>query len=200
MDLNGRAMPEHPIVHVVAGPNGAGKTTFARKYLPHFARCDEFVNADLLAQGLSPFAPERVAFRAGRLMLERIDDLSRRGATFGFETTLAGISHLALLQRIRSGGYAIHLYFLWLPSADMAVERVAHRVKRGGHYVEEPVVRRRYSAGIKNLFRHYRPVLDRWILFDNSGAEPKVIAIEATENVQIVDDHLFAAITRNLDR
>jgi predicted ABC-type ATPase len=117
---------------------------------------------------------------------------------FGFETTLAGRGHVALLQGIRSRGYAIQLYFLWLPSANLAVERVAYRVKRGGHNVEEPVVRRRYEAGIQNLWRHYRPLLDQWILFDNSGAEPKVIARETNGKLQIADNDLFTAITKKL--
>lgn len=193
-------MPEHPIVHVVAGPNGAGKTTFAREFLPQFGRCDEFVNADLLAQGLSPFVPERVAFRAGRLMIERIEEMSGRGVTFGFETTLAGKGHLPLLQRIKSLSYRIHLYFLWLPSAEMAVERVAYRVMRGGHYVEEPVIRRRYQTGMRNLWRDYRPLLDRWVMFDNSEDQPKVIASEENGTLQIVETDLFAAITNNLNK
>ncbi len=124
-------MSATPIVHIIAGPNGAGKTTFAREFLPRFARCDEFVNADLLAQGLSPFAPERAAFRAGRLMLDRIEELSGQGVHFGFETTLAGKGHLTLLRKIRSKGYAIYLYFLWLPNAEMVVARVAQRVLHG---------------------------------------------------------------------
>jgi predicted ABC-type ATPase len=193
-------MPETPIVHVIAGPNGAGKTTFAREFLPQFARCDEFVNADLLAQGLSPFAPERVAFRAGRLMLERIEELCGNRVNFGFETTLAGRGHIALFQKIRSSGYGLHLYFLRIASADMAVERVAYRVKRGGHNVEEAVVRRRYDAGIQNFWRNYRSLSDRWILFDNSGVEPKVVAREESGNLQIVDNDLFVAIIENLDR
>ncbi len=200
MVLNDRRMPESPVVHVVAGPNGAGKTTFAREFLPQFGRCDEFVNADLLALGLSPFAPERVAFRAGRLMIERIEELSERGATFGFETTLAGKGHLPLLQRIKSLSYKIHLYFLWLPSADMAVERVAYRVMRGGHHVPEPVVRRRYNAGMRNLWCNYRAVLDKWVMFDNSWDRPKLIASEENGILQVVDANLFATITNNLDR
>src|SRR3954468_5399202 len=135
--FNSRRMGDAPILHVIAGPNGAGKTTFAREYLPLFSRCDEFVNADLLAQGISPFAPERVAFRAGRLMLERVQELYGQRITFGFETTLAGKGHLPLLRKIKSSGYEIHLYFLWLPTADMAVQRVAYRVMHGGHNVEE---------------------------------------------------------------
>ena len=198
--LSASAMREVPIVHIIAGPNGAGKTTFAREFLPQFAQCDEFVNADLLAQGLSPFAPERVAFRAGRLMLVRIDELSGEGVTFGFETTLAGKGHMPLLRSLRSSGYKIHMYFLWLPSADMAVERVASRVMRGGHSVEEPVIRRRYSAGIRNLWRDYRPLVDRWILFDNSGVQPRVIAMEEGTGLRIVDNNLFVSITTNLDR
>ena len=192
-------MTARPIVHVIAGPNGAGKTTFARRFLPQFSKCDEFVNADLLAQGLSPFAPERAAFRAARLMLKRIDELHRLGAHFGFETTLAGRGHIALLQRLRTSGYAIHLYFLWLPNVEMAVERVAYRVKQGGHNIEKSVIRRRYVAGVRNLFQDYRPLLDQWMLFDNSQIEPKIIARETNSILHVAEHSLFAAATRNLN-
>ncbi|MCI0536674.1 MAG: AAA family ATPase [Verrucomicrobiales bacterium] len=195
-------MPEElpPVVHIVAGPNGAGKTTFATEFLPHFAQCDDFVNADYLASGLSPFAPERAAFRAGRLMLERIRELARHRVTFGFETTLAGKTYVPILRNLRSGGYEVALYFLWLPNEEMALERVADRVAQGGHNVPEIALRRRFRAGLRNWWRLYRPLLDRWILFDNSEAEPKVIAVEEGSRLHVTNPGLFDMINASMER
>ena len=134
------------LVHIIAGPNGAGKTTFARDFLPDFASCKEFVNADLIAQGLSPFASEGAALAAGRLMLERLEELGRRRENFAFETTLAGRGYVAWLRRLRKDGYVVQLYFLWLPTVDISLARVAYRVKHGGHFVPDEDVRRRFVA------------------------------------------------------
>jgi predicted ABC-type ATPase len=139
-------------LYIVAGPNGAGKTTFAREFLPNYVECLEFVNADLIASGLSPFSPERAAMRAGRLMLERIHFLADRATDFGFETTLSGKSYVRLLKDLKSRGYRIYLYFLWVDNVDIALERVAERVQRGGHNVPENIVRRRFNRGLPNLF------------------------------------------------
>src|SRR6476660_5617785 len=128
-----------PTAYVIAGPNGAGKTTFATEFLPDFVNCREFLNADLIAAGLSPFAPETQNMRAGRLLLERIRELSKARADFGFETTLAGRMHVKLLTDLQRWGYRIVLFFLWLPNADVAVRRVAKRVSEGGHAVPEDV-------------------------------------------------------------
>src|SRR3954447_16330203 len=128
--------PDHqPTVYVIAGPNGAGKTTFATEFLPAFVQCREFVNADLIAAGLSPFAPETQAIRAGRLLLTRIKELSAPRQDFGFETTLAGRSYVKALKAMRADGYRLELFFLWLPSADLAVARVENRAIQGGHSV-----------------------------------------------------------------
>jgi predicted ABC-type ATPase len=126
-------------LYIIAGPNGAGKTTFAREFLPRFAKCNEFVNADLIATGLAPFSPQNAAMQAGRLVLKRIHELAEKGRTFGFETTLAGRSYLSLLKRMRKLGYKLHLYFLWLPSVNLAIKRVEDRVKQGGHSGLDPV-------------------------------------------------------------
>ena len=141
-----------PNLYIVAGPNGAGKTTFAREFLPNHAECLEFVNADLIAGGLSPFYPEKVAIRAGRLMLAQIHLLASQNRNFGFETTLAGKSYVRFLTNIKAQGYRIHLYFLWVKNVDIAIERTADRVRRGGHSISEDVVRRRFSRGIPNFF------------------------------------------------
>ncbi len=165
-----------PTVYVIAGPNGAGKTTFATEFLPNFVSCREFLNADLIAAGLSPFAPETQNVRAGRLLLERIRELAKARRDFGFETTLAGRIHVKLLSDMRQWGYQIALFFLWLPSADMAIRRVAQRVSEGGHGVPEEDVRRRYRRGLRNFFRLYGPQVDSWWLYDSSAMPATVIA------------------------
>jgi predicted ABC-type ATPase len=122
----------NPNVYVIAGPNGAGKTTFAREFLPAYADCRNFINADLIAQGVSPFSPDVVAFRAGRMMLEEIELYARRRDSFGFETTLAGRGHLAVIRRLKKRGYGVHFFFLWVPTVELALTRVRNRVMEGG--------------------------------------------------------------------
>ena len=164
---------------IIAGPNGAGKTTFAREFLPNEANCPIFVNADLIAAGLSPFAPELVAFKAGRLMLEEIAAHVKRGESFAFETTLSGLTYAQMIPAWRSSGYAVELAFLSLPDVEMAIERVAVRVKQGGHNVPKDVIRRRFVHGIAN-FERYKRLVDSWQLYDNSGI-PAVL-IEEGQN------------------
>ncbi len=187
-----------PELYIIAGPNGAGKTTFAREFLPHFADCQEFINADLIAGGLSPFQPERVALQAGRLMLEQIHALSKRGVDFGFETTLSGKAYVHLLGDFKKRGYRIHLIFLWIAGVDLALKRIADRVKNGGHNVPENVVRRRFKKGLQNLFRVYRPLLDTWVLFDNSTDTPKLIVSDEFGKLTIFDAMLYSSITKKL--
>ena len=153
---------------ILAGPNGAGKTTFAREYLPNEAGCQLFVNADLIAAGLSPFAPDQAVMAAGRLMLERIEDLVRRRESFAFETTLSGRAYLRRIQEWQTIGYHVKLFFLALPNPDMAIARVAERVRQGGHHVPDDVVVRRFYAGRKNFETSYRPLVDAWALYDNT--------------------------------
>lgn len=160
---------------IIAGPNGAGKTTFARSFLPEEAQCPRFINADLIAAGLSPFAPESAAVRAGRLMLEEIASCARRGESFAFETTLAGRGHRRHIGHWRSGGYHVSLFFLSLPDADVAVSRVAERVRQGGHHIPEAVIRRRFVAGHRNFEHTYKPAVNAWAKYDNVGTEPKLI-------------------------
>jgi len=187
-------------LYIVAGPNGAGKTTFAKEFLPNYAECLEFVNADLIAGGLSPFYPERAAIRAGRLMLEQIRLLASQDRDFGFETTLAGKSYVRFLTNLKAQGYRIHLYFLWIKNVDIAIERIADRVRRGGHSVPEDVVRRRFNRGIPNFFNLYRPLLDFWVIFDNSTENPVMIAYEEDGDLKIIDPALLSKLSVNMVR
>jgi predicted ABC-type ATPase len=180
-----------PGAYIIAGPNGAGKTTFAREFLPNYAECRNFVNADLIAQGLSPFAPETVAFRAGRLMLEEIETLAVRRVDFGFETTLSGRAHLRLIEGLKKRGYEVHIFYLWLPSVDLALSRVRKRVLQGGHNIPEVVVRRRFERSTASFLVHYRLVTDSWMLFDNSGTSPAVIASEEQGQLLVVQPKLY---------
>jgi len=189
-----------PNLYIVAGPNGAGKTTFAREFLPNYAECSEFVNADLIAGGLSPFYPERVAIRAGRLMLEQMRLLAGQNRDFGFETTLAGKSYVHFLTNLKAQGYRIHLYFLWIKNVDIAIERIADRVRRGGHSVPEDIVRRRFSRGIPNFFNLYRSLLDFWVIFDNSTEDPVMIAYEEDGDLRITDPALLSKLSVNMVR
>lgn len=167
-------MPEKKIV-IIAGPNGAGKTTFAREFLPNEAGCPVFVNADLIAEGLSPFAPDRVAVQAGRIMLEQIRLHVRRGESFAFETTLAARRYARLIPDWQAAGYWVLLIFLRLPTADVAIARVAARVTQGGHAIPEDVIRRRFDAGWRNYNDLYRTRVNAWRLYDNAGAEPVLL-------------------------
>lgn len=185
-----------PIVYILAGPNGAGKSTFSKLFLPEYADCREFVNADLIAAGLSPFNPESLAIEAGRLMLERIETLARSRVDFGFETTLSGRAHVSLISRLRSEGYRIVLFFLWLSDSDLALTRVRDRVRVGGHHIPDDVVRRRFKRGIANFFQIYLPVLDSWLIFDNSGKGPKMIAFGFSGMHVAFEPEIFAEIER----
>ena len=185
-------------LYIVAGPNGAGKTTFAREFLPNYVECLEFVNADLIASGLSPFLPEHAAIRAGRLMLERIHFLADRGTDFGFETTLSGKGYMRLLKDLKNRGYRIYLYFLWIDNVDIALERVADRVRRGGHNVPEKVVRRRFNRGLPNFFNLYRPLLDLWAIFDNSTDHPVMVACEEDGDLEVFDSVLFSKLSKDM--
>ncbi|MDR3159150.1 MAG: zeta toxin family protein [Zoogloeaceae bacterium] len=160
---------------IIAGPNGAGKTTFARSFLPVEARLPRFINADLIAAGLSPFAPEAAAVKAGRLMLKEIESYARRGESFAFETTLAGLGYLRHIARWRAKGYRVSLFFLSLPDAEAAIARVAGRVRQGGHDIPESVIRRRFAAGWDNFLRRYRATVDDWALYDNAGEIPAML-------------------------
>ena len=160
---------------IIAGPNGAGKTTFARSFLPEEAQLPRFINADLIAAGLSPFAPEAAAIKAGRLMLGEISVCAQRGESFAFETTLSGLGYCRHIDLWRSQNYHVSLYFLALPNVEAAIARVAERVRQGGHDIPEPVIRRRFAAGLHNFNHHYKARVDVWALYDNAGPEPMLL-------------------------
>jgi predicted ABC-type ATPase len=187
-----------PHVVVLAGPNGAGKTTMAPTLLNDLLGVVEFVNADVVARGLSAFDPERAAIAAGRIMLERLHELARQGASFSFETTLASRSFARWLANLRRSGYRIDLIFLWLPSPEVALARVAERVRSGGHGVPADTVRRRFSGGLRNFFSLYRSVTSSWRMYDNSQAgRLRLIAEGAGKRTTAVADPItWARITR----
>jgi predicted ABC-type ATPase len=162
-------------IFIIAGPNGAGKTTFAQEFLPREADSPLFVNADLIAAGLSPFHADGVAMRAGRLMIEEIDRHASRGESFAFETTLAGHTYIRRIRGWRADGFVVKLMFLSLNSPEEAIARVATRVLQGGHDVPSHVVRRRFVIGMRNFLDVYRHLVDYWQLFDNSGPTPRLI-------------------------
>jgi predicted ABC-type ATPase len=189
----------HKNVYIIAGPNGSGKTTFAKKFLPNYAKCQHFVNADLIAQGLSPFSPRIAAMKAGRLVLEQIHTLAEKNLDFAFETTLSGKSYVDFLKRLRNKSYSLHLFFLWIPTTKLALARIKERVADGGHDVPVADVCRRFNRGIYNLFKFYKPVLDTFMLFDNSGVRPRLIAEEREEKISVIDKELFDKIVKSND-
>lgn len=170
-------MEQSPQLYFIGGCNGAGKTTASYTVLPEILECKEFVNADEIARGLSPFNPESMAIEAGKLMLKRIDELLKAGESFSIETTLSTRSYAKLIKQARAQGYKISLIYFWLNSPELAINRVAQRVKNGGHNIPREVIIRRYTAGINNLFRIYMPLVDYWLLADNSTT-PRIIVAE----------------------
>ncbi len=189
-------MRKKPNIYIVAGPNGAGKTTFAEEFLPHYVECRTFINADTIARGLAAFSPDAAALKAGRLLLEQIETYAAKKIDFAFETTLAGVAYLSRLEKLKKEGYAIHLFFLWIPDVKLSLARVANRLKMGGHDISEKVVRRRFRKGIKNFFKLYQPFLDSWMLFDNSGNIPRPIAKQKSGKVEIFDTKLYNQILK----
>lgn len=194
--FNKKEVKRKPNLYIIAGPNGSGKTTFVKRFLPFYVHCLNFVNADLIASGLAPFSPEGAAVKAGKLMLEEIENYHRQRVDFAFETTLAGRAYLKLLKGMKDEGYKIHIFFLWLQSPELALGRVKERVSMGGHEVPAQTILRRFNRGLYNLFHLYQPLIDSWILFDNSGDLPMVIVKETDGITTILDKTLFAEIRK----
>ena len=167
-------------LYIISGCNGAGKTTASYSVLPKLLDCKQFVNADEIAKGLSPFCPESVAIQSGKLMLLRIEELLSADETFSIETTLATRSYSELVKRAQEKGYKVTLLYFWLSSPELAVERVARRVSEGGHNIPKDVIYRRYEKGLKNLFDIFIPIVDSWMIVDN-GVEPREIIAKGTK-------------------
>lgn len=172
-----------PTLFIIAGCNGAGKTTASFTVLPELLNIKEFVNADEIARGLSPFQPEKVSIEAGRIMLSRINELINQKQDFAFETTLATRSFVPLCKTAQKKGYQVCLTFFWLDSVELAIERVKQRVKEGGHNIQAEIIKRRYVAGLKNFFTLYQNVVNYWLFIDNSIPIQEVIA-ETRENAE----------------
>lgn len=181
-------------LYIIAGCNGAGKTTSSFTILPDILGCKEFVNADEIARGLSPFQPEKVSIQAGKLMLERINNLLEQGGDFAIETTLATKNYIRFIDKAKLNGYNVVLLFLWLNSDELAINRVKVRVAEGGHHIEENVIKRRYLNGIKNFFELYMPIVDEWIFADNSGEQYKLIAEGSNSKKKVWDENIWKTI------
>ena len=170
-----KASPKRPICIVIAGPNGAGKTTFAREFLPKDADVVHFVNADLIASGLSPLRPELAALAAGRLFLKELDRLAKARLNFAFESTLSGLTYVGRVKRWKAAGYRIKIIYLRLPSVRLALRRVAARVKQGGHNVPRSDVIRRFDRSWRNFQNIYSLLADTWTVYDNAHDRPQVL-------------------------
>jgi predicted ABC-type ATPase len=188
--------PTSPNCYIIAGPNGAGKTTFATEFLPLYVNCRNFINADLIARGLSPFDPDAGMVRAGRTVLERIAQFTEAGADFAFETTLSGRAYVSLMHRMKKSGFRLNMFYLWIPSANLALLRIRDRVESGGHDVPERDVRRRFNRSLKNLFALYRPLLDTLHCFDNSSDTPRLIFKDEAGQTVVGDAALYDQLRR----
>ncbi|NOZ45812.1 MAG: zeta toxin [Chlorobi bacterium] len=183
-------------LYIISGCNGAGKTTASYTILPEMLNCNEFVNADEIAKGLSPFNPNEVAIKAGRLMLSRIDELIENGVDFAFETTLATRSYVNTVKKAQEKGYFVTILYFWLNSPELAIERVKIRVQEGGHNIPEKTIRRRYDLGIKNMFNLYIPIADYWMFIDNSKTPFEILA----EGIRKKEDVKNEIIWNNLKK
>jgi predicted ABC-type ATPase len=187
-------------LYIISGCNGAGKTTASYTILPEILNCREFVNADEIARGLSPFNPESAGIQAGRLMLERIQYLLKQGKNFAIETTLSTRSYKQLVSKAQEQDYYVTLLFLYLPSPQMAVERVKVRVAEGGHNIPTDVIVRRYEKGLSNFFNLYREIVDEWMLIENSGEAYQILAIGNKIEIEIVEESTYNAIRNGYEK
>ena len=185
-------------VYIISGPNGSGKTTFASTFLPEYAKCDRFINADLIASGLSPFSPQQAAIKSGKLVLGQIKEYSESGVDFGFETTMSGVTYLKYFKMLKEKGYKIHIYFLWIPSSQLAIARVKDRVAQGGHNVPVQDIKRRFERSMEKFFKQYRLLADQWMLFNNEQSKPKLIARKQNAHIDVIDQDLFDKIIKKI--
>lgn len=184
-------------LYIIAGPNGAGKTTASYTVLPEILNCKEFVNADEIARGISPFNPEKVSIHAGRLMLNRIKELINKGETFAFETTLSSKLFVEFIKNAKEKNYEVVLLFLMLNTVKLAIQRVETRVKEGGHNIPTDVIERRYNNGMKNFFKRYIDIVDKWFLVDNSGETFQFIAEGTKDGLIIKNENMWSELKRN---
>ena len=182
---------QNPNLYIIAGPNGAGKTTASFNLLPDILHCPNFVNADEIARGLSPFAPETVSFQAGRIMLKRIDELLQQKVDFAIETTLATRSYVQLVHRAQELGYKVHLIFFFLENEEQAIQRVAQRVSNGGHNIPEEDIRRRFKRGIYNLLNLYMPICDSVLVYNNIKSPAQLVARKKASTMDIVEEEMW---------
>ncbi len=189
-----------PNLYIIAGCNGAGKTTASFTILPEMLDCDEFINADEIARGLSPLNYEKSAIEAGRIMLKRIDQLIKNNKDFAFETTLASKSYIKTIEKVKRLNYKVNLIFFWLESPELAIERVRLRVQEGGHNIPSKTIKRRYFSGLKNLFEFYIPKCDYWMIFNNSESPAEFIAEGfADAEINIKNNCIFDLIKKMKD-
>jgi predicted ABC-type ATPase len=188
-----------PTLYIIAGPNGVGKTTFADSYLPDEARQVEFVNADLIARGLSPYDPDSVAIEAGRILLRRVRELILHRTGFTWETTMSGRTSASWLRQAREAGYAVKAYFLWVRNPETTIRRIRQRVVEGGHNISEDVSRRRFFKTIQNFFAVYRPLITSWKLLQNELPGPRLLAVEKFGRLVVRDPAQFAQILREAE-
>ncbi len=186
-------------MYIIAGPNGSGKTTFATQFLPAYANCPRFINADLIAQGLSPFKPRTVAIKSRKLVLEQIHEYMDKGCSFGFETTLSGKLYLKLFEDMKTQGYRLHIFYLWIPTTRLALARIKNRVAEGGHPVPAGDVRRRFERSLTNFFGSYQAIANDWTLFDNSSTRPLMVAKRSSDKLEIFDQTRYNEIAKFRD-
>ncbi len=191
---------QHPNLYIIAGPNGAGKTTAAYNLLPEVLHCPNFVNADEIARGLSPFAPEAVSFQAGRIMLQRIDELLPQKVDFAIETTLSTRSYVQLVRRAQALGYRVHLIFFFLENEEQAIARVAQRVKNGGHGIPEEDIRRRFTRGIFNLINLYMPICDSVLVYNNMRTPAQLVARKKTQTdaIDVIESEMWNQLIQKI--
>ncbi len=187
---------QRPTCFIIAGPNGAGKTTFALRYLPQIAGCRNFVNADLIAYGLSPFDSVSAQYKAGRLFLREIYANIAKRVDFAFEATLAGRSHISLLKKLRQNGWQVVLFFLWIPDAAFSKSRIRERVRHGGHDIPDETIHRRYPRVMHNLVEAYIPLCDKVVCYDNSESEPVLVFEQDKNGQRISNSDIYKRIIR----
>jgi predicted ABC-type ATPase len=196
--VDAQATPQ-PQVAVLGGINGAGKTTASQRILREALRIPLFTNADAIARGLNSFDPESEAIKAGRIMLEHLRELAAARRSFAFETTLAARTYARGLGELKRDGYAVHLFYFWLESPDLAIGRVAERVRAGGHHVPDETIRRRYSRSVRNFWELYRPVVTTWQVYDNSNGGSRLIAFNNSYFDSVVDEARWDLFNRSSD-